>query len=407
MRKSLPLVQVAAAAAAICVLNAPVSSQVGTGGDWPTFRRDLHRTGSADAQAGPAKPGVRWRFRDPEGRAAITSSPAVVGDRLFVGADNGVFYCLDTETGQPRWRSETDWELVSSPAVVGGRVYFGEGLHTSGDSTRFRCLEVDTGKPLWSTPIPGHVESSPAVAANRVYFGAGGAGVFCLDRLTGAPLWRSPGRHVDGSPTITGKRLFVGVTHGRAALLCLDAQTGRRLWEAPLAAPSWGAPAVSGTRVWIAIGNGTLESSAAKRVGAVLCLDAATGKVLWKSEVYDGIQGSVAVSGGLVVAGSRDGDVYAFNAVTGERRWSTRVGAPVVGTPAVAGGRVYVAADNADVRCLSAADGRPVWNWSMQPPGGRNTMRIVSSPAVGGGRLYAAGTNGSVVCLEDERGSAE
>src|SRR5437764_10631538 len=85
--------------------------------DWPAFHQNLARTGAPGDGQTPVQPHLRWKFRDPEERAAIMSSPAVVGGRLFVGADSGTLYCLDAGTGQPIWRATTDWEVVSSPAV--------------------------------------------------------------------------------------------------------------------------------------------------------------------------------------------------------------------------------------------------------------------------------------------------
>src|SRR4051794_29557315 len=120
--------------------------------DWPAFHQNLARTGAPGEGRTPEQPHLRWKFRDAEERAAIMSSPAVVGGRLFVGADSGMLYCLDAGSGQPIWRASTDWEVVSSPAVVNGRVYVGEGLHPSA-GVKFRCFDAATGSPIWATPI--------------------------------------------------------------------------------------------------------------------------------------------------------------------------------------------------------------------------------------------------------------
>src|SRR5207244_1038026 len=73
--------------------------------------------------------------------------------------------------------------IVSSPAIVDGKVIFGEGMHQT-DGAALHCLRVDKGLPLWQLPVPGklvHLEGSPTIADGRVYIGGGAAGVLCVD----------------------------------------------------------------------------------------------------------------------------------------------------------------------------------------------------------------------------------
>jgi outer membrane protein assembly factor BamB len=371
--------------------------------EWPTFHGNLLRTGAADAQPGPERAKLRWKFRDPEGRAGFFSSPALAGGRLYLGAENGTLYCLDTETGQPAWRAQADWEVFSSPAVAGGRVYVGEGLHSRSGTSRFRCFDAQSGVPLWQVTVNGHIESSPAVADGRVYFGAGPAGLYCLDAADGHQLWRLTARHIDASPAVAGGRVYAGAS-GPAAMLCLDAASGKKLWETPCAYPPAGAPALQGNRLWFGTGNGTIEGSAAHPAGAVLCLETQRGRVLWNVPLPDAVTGSVALAGSVAVLGARDGRAYAFDAARGIRKWAVKIGAPVTGTPvAGTGGRLFFAADDAQLRCLAAADGQVLWTYGIQNFAPRSASpRIASSPALAGGRLYVAGVNGVLVCLENE-----
>ncbi len=58
----------------------------------------------------------------------------------------------------------------------------------------------------------------------------------------------------------------------------------------------------------------------------VHCLDAATGKPLWKFTAGGPVDAPPTVSDGLAVFGSRDGRVYALNAADGRLVWSYRAG---------------------------------------------------------------------------------
>jgi outer membrane protein assembly factor BamB len=48
------------------------------------------------------------------------SSPAVVGDLVFVGSTDGNFYAVDRESGTLQWKFEAKSRITSSPAVAGG-----------------------------------------------------------------------------------------------------------------------------------------------------------------------------------------------------------------------------------------------------------------------------------------------
>ena len=55
----------------------------------------------------------------------VGSSPAVVGETVYVANAGGILYALDVETGRERWTLQTGGPIWSSPAVVDGTVYVG------------------------------------------------------------------------------------------------------------------------------------------------------------------------------------------------------------------------------------------------------------------------------------------
>ena len=55
----------------------------------------------------------------------VMSSPVVAGDTVFVGANNGRFYALATDTGQPLWSHEIGTWVGAGPAVSGNTVVAG------------------------------------------------------------------------------------------------------------------------------------------------------------------------------------------------------------------------------------------------------------------------------------------
>jgi outer membrane protein assembly factor BamB len=63
-----------------------------------------------------------WRFPTD---APISSSPALAGDTLYFGANDGKVYAVDARTGEERWSFQTGGEVRSSPAVADGAIYVG------------------------------------------------------------------------------------------------------------------------------------------------------------------------------------------------------------------------------------------------------------------------------------------
>src|SRR5690349_10014021 len=62
------------------------------------------------------------------------SSPAIVGDSVYLGAQDGNLYVFDAagcgqETCQPVWTGQAGGEIFSSPAVANVVVYVGSNSH--------------------------------------------------------------------------------------------------------------------------------------------------------------------------------------------------------------------------------------------------------------------------------------
>ncbi len=139
---------------------------------WTTYRGNSERTACTDGKAGPATPKVLWAFKSQD---HFIATPVPFGDRLYVsglGALNvSMFRALVTD---PKAAERTAWskttpflkqQTVSSPAVVDGKLIFGDGMHQT-DGAFLYCVRADKGTPLWQYPVPGtlvHLEGSPTV----------------------------------------------------------------------------------------------------------------------------------------------------------------------------------------------------------------------------------------------------
>jgi outer membrane protein assembly factor BamB len=93
-----------------------------------------------------------------------------------------------------------------------------------------------------------------------------------------------------------------------------------------------------------------------------------------------GLVGTLALSGGIVVAGSTDGLVYGLRAGDGHRLWKFAAGGPVQSKIAAAAGRVYAGSNDASLYALRAGDGIQLWRFRAGGP--VQSPIVLAGPAV-------------------------
>jgi len=408
------------------MLWAMLLAAVGFGVTFTSTTAGVGEGGPAQADGSPYR--VAWRFQ-PNQPSWIASSPLAAGGRVYVGVvhssafrSSGAVYCLDAETGEVRWSFNDGGKMVdvfSSPCLAGGRLYVGEGFHQNA-GCKLYCLDAATGRKLWDFPTPSHTEATPCVSGGKVYCGAGDGGLYCLDAATGKERWHLEGLHVDANPVVAGGRVYggsgVGDQYKETALFSLDAETGKELWRMPTDLPVWGMPAVAGGFVYAGIGNGNFLESTEKPAGAVLCLEAATGKRVWRYDVADAVLTHAAADAERVYFGSRDGSCYALERKEGKLVWKVGLGSPVVASPALVpgegGASLYALGSAGRAVRLDAATGQVEWRFDVAKDAKQDAdaVQLFSSPcvvAVGEGRRVYFGSGldnfarGILYCIEE------
>jgi len=281
-------------------------------------------------------------------------------------------FAVDLKTGRVLWRRVYDSQDIgpNGVAVVGGVVY--------GATAKFAfALDAKTGKTLWqnTTLVPkakqkggGELASGfgidiqPQVANGKVYLSSaallGGGIVYALDAKTGRTLWS-----FDSVIDPVGKTII-----------------GGGAWNAPAVAPD-------GT-VYFGFGNMYQPESVAvahpgKRLytDSTVALDGKTGKLKW---YFQGVQNDFhdwdmqlspiyASSGGrtLVLDAGKMGYVYALDAATGKLVWKTKVG-------------VHNGRDEDGTLALQGRLGKPKYPLTVEPGivGGVETNMAVADGVV-------------------------
>ncbi len=146
----------------------------------------------------------------------------------------------------------------------------------------------------WVATTTGDVSATPAVADGAVYFGDFGGTLWKLDADTGEVLWShlvSDYTGIDGdivrtSPSLAGGTLVVGdLKHPN--MLGIDAATGNLRWMTQVHPDPkgimTGSPVLAGDVIYTGVSASGAGGPNATFRGAIVALDAHTGKILWQT----------------------------------------------------------------------------------------------------------------------------
>ncbi|HEX4951807.1 MAG TPA: PQQ-binding-like beta-propeller repeat protein, partial [Thermoanaerobaculia bacterium] len=325
----------------LCVtLLAPPSSRAT---DWPVYRgtdQDGKELGPGLLPAGPMTLEARWKRALGSGYSGIVAAGGT-GVTMYTDGKDDLLAAFDLATGAEKWRlpvapmyaghDGSDNGPLSTPAIAGGVVF---ALSPKG---RLLAVQLADGNPLWSRnlnleseakePTYGFATSPlPVGEAVVVVTGKDGGRTLTAFRATdGQPLWnRGDDTASYQSPLYTklaGRDQLVVV--GERMLFGLDPGTGEQLWQhafLPAKAP------FEGFTQPVALGDNRLFINNQEVALAVEVKKGATGfevKELWRGN---------SLQGNLVVPVYHDGHLYGFSgrfltcveAATGKTVWKSR-----------------------------------------------------------------------------------
>ncbi len=117
---------------------------------------------------------MRWSTSS---AGTIAASPALAGDRVFVGGFDGYVRALSTSGGDMLWELPARDHVYASPAIAAD----GTVIQPAADGTVY-ALDPATGKVRWTFDIPDPIRSSPAIDGDgNIYFGGGDGRLWVLN----------------------------------------------------------------------------------------------------------------------------------------------------------------------------------------------------------------------------------
>ncbi len=200
------------------------------------------------------------------------------------------------------------------------------------------------------------------------------------------------------TPALVGDKIYVHTREERNEVVrCLNATTGKEIWKAEYAArgADGGASGFPGPRSSPAVGEGKVVTLGT--AGLLSCYDAESGKKLWSNDDIKSVpmfytSASPIIADGLVIAqlgSDSDGTVAAFDLATGQQKWKwtgapTGYSSPMLMT--VEGTKLVIGQVLDGIVAINAADGKHVWETYFEGGAGQRMYRA-STPIVDGDTL--------------------
>jgi outer membrane protein assembly factor BamB/tetratricopeptide (TPR) repeat protein len=286
------------------------------------------------------------------------------------------------------WKYTAGGRIESSPAVFGENVIFG-----SEDGTLYGIAMASGVPPFWNDPSPNEgLVGSPTLAfqasgsnlvesATRVYYGSKDGVLRVRDAGSQtAPVDRVPGEgqlegQIVSAPVVVGDTVYVGTTAGLLYAISTSVPFDER-WHVDLESPIRTSPAFADGVLYVGTEAGVLWE-----------IEEETGDVACHYDTHDTIASPPVIAGDTVFIPARDAQtLLAVRKGSCVPEASILLSATVASSPAYADGVLYVAVGSY-VWAYDADTRQPIWQYPASDSGS-HLGGAAGWPVVANGILY-------------------
>jgi outer membrane protein assembly factor BamB len=321
------------------------------------------------------------------------------------------------------WKTPIKGQGWSSPVLRSGVLYITNAVAENADNVQTSyqlntiAIAVKTGKVLWTTSVfqqpigsarihskNSHASPTPIVTPTHVYVHFGHLGTACLT-IKGKVVWKtlaskySPVHGNGGTPILHAGKLYFSVDGKvKTIVICLDAATGDIVWEFDRQSSASRKFSFSTPVIIELEGKQQLISPASDIVQAI---DPQTGKLIWQVK-YDGyslIPKPVFHNGLLYVCTGYDTpwlyciDPTGTGDVTDSHvRWNIQGQIPHTPSIILDDGKLFMVSDRGIGTCLNATTGKTIWKERI---GGNYS----ASPILNNGNIYFTSEQGDTTII--------
>ena len=230
--------------------------------------------------------------------------------------------------------------------------------------------------------------------------------------------WKVTVGFSDATPVLSANKIYLNTRQGdQEVILCLDAATGKELWKNSYAAMAVTGPSASqhpGPRGTPAVSNGKIVTFGAS--GILSCLDASTGKLVWRKEnptnafpaFFTGTSPLIVDGMCIIHLGKKDdGQVIAYDLNSGNEKWKWAGEGPSYSSPSVMtidGKKLLIVITEKNILALGLTDGKQLWQ--IATPVQQRFYNCVS-PYIDGQNIYLSGQGTGTKAIRVEKSGNE
>ncbi len=342
-----------------------------------------------------------WSFTGNSQYGGFYSTPAVAYGMIFAADDSGI-YAIGPG-GVELWNNSLGGTYQSSPAVLGNLVYIGT------KDGYVRAFYVENGTLAWERKISSNsIASSPRVdvigGRKMVIIGtyessAPWGKLYAFNAENGEEIWNvtlDDGVYL-GAPAINDGKIIVPLAGRYNAstyrfeapygIACVNESDGKLLWNITTVGAAKYSPIIADSMIYAPAGSKLLALNLSGRVVWNITLNGSVSSPAYHRNIY---------------VGTTSGNVYAIS-TNGTVLWNVSVDGPVQSGVIVAGDSIVATTNqqNASVYILSGDNGTVIqeirngnFSWLLAAPVIYDSMLIVAS---GSDRVLALGTEQQII----------
>jgi outer membrane protein assembly factor BamB len=177
-------------------------------------------------------------------------APTIDNKVVYIGSYPGVMLAVNADTGIQLWNYTADAEIHPQSVAKNGKLWFADQV--SGTRASVYCLNATTGEELWKKPIMLHgVTGKSGVTSgvsyseelDMLFIPSWDGYLYAVNASTGDLIYefQTTAYAAQTGPTIANGKLYLGTVGGgsfytgqgypNATLYCLDALTGEPIWD--------------------------------------------------------------------------------------------------------------------------------------------------------------------------------
>lgn len=225
---------------------------------------------------------------------SISTSPRVVGNKVYVGSLYRGVFCLSLDSGSVRWQAELTSQLHQDPVVLD------EVLVQGTESGELIAISLGSGETSWKRDLNSPVSAGLVAGQGRIIACTFDGRVLAYSDA-GRILWeRRIGTEVRRDVAVSRDWMILAGQDGSIRAIRLD--NGEEVWRFETGTVIGTSPVLTPEYVVF----GTLD----KRL---VFLSSETGEAIWELELYGRVRTDPVIWNDRLIVGSENNNLYIFD----------------------------------------------------------------------------------------------